>query len=65
MVTLGNVPPPPGPLFFLTPGSPSAHPDSGQGGLTLGREEGELDADFCQLGIRLYYSIKNLIFLSV
>jgi hypothetical protein len=46
-------------LFFLTLGSPSAHPNSGatvvaraQGGLTLGPEGGELGADFCQFGIR-------------
>jgi hypothetical protein len=37
--------------------SPSAHPTSAlvaraQGGITLGPEEGELDADFCSLGNR-------------
>jgi hypothetical protein len=44
------------PCSSLTPGSPSVHPDSGaksralRAGLTLGPEEGELDADSCHLG---------------
>jgi len=41
---------------FLTPGSPSAQPSlalvsRAQGGLTLGPEQGELEADFCSLGL--------------
>jgi hypothetical protein len=43
------------PALFLTPGSPSAHPipalvARAQGGITLGPEQGELGADFNNLG---------------
>ena len=44
------------PRLLSSPGSPSAHPTPAlvahtQGGITLSLEEGEVDADFCQLGI--------------
>jgi len=44
------------PAPVVTPGSPPAPPTPAlvvhaQGGLTLGLEQGELDADFCHLGI--------------